>query len=81
MNKSIHCYDVLIIGAGPSGSTAAFILASKGFNVLVIDKHKFPGKKLCAGLLTWKTIKTLEEIFKTESYFENCFKDRTNFLN
>lgn len=58
-------YDVLIIGAGPAGSTAAFILAGKGLNVLVIDKHKFPRKKLCAGLLTWKTIKTLEEIFKT----------------
>jgi hypothetical protein len=25
-----------------------------------------PQKKLCAGLLTWKTIKTLEEIFKTD---------------
>ena len=59
-------YDVLIIGAGPAGSTAAFILAGKGLNVLVIDKHKFPRKKLCAGLLTWKTIKTLEEIFKTD---------------
>lgn len=65
MNKSTHCYDVLIIGAGPAGSTAAFILAGKGLNVLVIDKHKFPRKKLCAGLLTWKTIKTLEKIFKT----------------
>ena len=59
-------YDVLIIGAGPAGSTAAFILAGKGLNVLVIDKHKFPRKKLCAGLLTWKTINTLEEIFKTD---------------
>ncbi len=65
MNKS-NCYDIVIIGAGPAGSTAAFILASKGFNVIVIDKHKFPRKKLCAGLLTWKTIKTLEEIFKTD---------------
>ena len=65
MNKS-NCYDIVIIGAGPAGSTAAFILADKGFNVLVIDKHKFPRKKLCAGLLTWKTIKTLEKIFKTD---------------
>jgi len=62
-------YDGLIIGAGPAGSTAAFILAGKGLNVLVIDKHKFPRKKLCAGLLTWKTIKTLEEIFKTNLNF------------
>lgn len=25
MNKSTHCYDMIIIGAGPSGFTAAFI--------------------------------------------------------
>ncbi len=66
MNKSTHCYDVLIIGAGPAGSTAAFILANRGFKVLVIDKHKFPRKKLCAGLLTWKTIKALEDVFQTD---------------
>ena len=65
MNKS-NCYDIIIIGAGPAGSTAAFILAGKGLNILVIDKHKFPRKKLCAGLLTWKTINTLEKIFKTD---------------
>lgn len=65
MNKA-NCYDIVIIGAGPAGSTAAFILAGKGFNVIIIDKRKFPRKKLCAGLLTWKTIKTLEEIFKTD---------------
>ncbi|MCJ7616605.1 MAG: FAD-dependent oxidoreductase, partial [Desulfobacterales bacterium] len=63
MNKSTHCYDVIIIGAGPSGSTAAFVLANRGFKVLVIDKHKFPRHKLCAGLLTWKTIKVLEDVF------------------
>ena len=73
MNKS-NRYDVLIIGAGPAGSTAAFILAGKGINVLVIDKHKFPRKKLCAGLLTWKTIKILEEIFRTDL---NCLKSQS----
>jgi len=45
MNKSTHCYDVIIIGAWPSESTAAFILASKAFYVLVIDKHKSTRKK------------------------------------
>ncbi|MCJ7617385.1 MAG: geranylgeranyl reductase family protein [Desulfobacterales bacterium] len=69
MNKSTHCYDVIIIGAGPSGSTAAFILANRGFKVLVIDKHKFPRHKLCAGLLTWKTIKVLEDVFQTDLNF------------
>jgi len=57
--------DVLIIGAGPAGSTAAFILASRGLKVLLLDRRDFPRPKLCGGLLTWKTIQTLERVFQT----------------
>src|SRR6476659_2000226 len=35
-------YDVIIIGAGPAGSTAAALLAEKGRRVLVLEKEKFP---------------------------------------
>lgn len=35
-------YDVLIIGGGPSGATAAMLLARAGFQVLVIEKNRFP---------------------------------------
>ena len=35
-------YDVIIIGAGPAGTTAAAILAEKGRRVLVLEKEKFP---------------------------------------
>ena len=58
--------DILVVGAGPSGVTAAKILAEKGFDVLVLDKKKFPRPKLCAGLLTWKTLKVLKEIFQAD---------------
>jgi flavin-dependent dehydrogenase len=34
--------DVLIIGAGPSGSVAAAMLVRQGFKVLVLEKQKFP---------------------------------------
>ncbi|HUP90703.1 MAG TPA: NAD(P)/FAD-dependent oxidoreductase [Solimonas sp.] len=34
--------DVLIIGAGPAGSTAAAFLVQQGFKVLVLEKTKFP---------------------------------------
>lgn len=34
--------DVLIIGAGPSGSVAAAYLHNNGFNVKVVEKSKFP---------------------------------------
>src|ERR1041385_7215808 len=35
-------YDVIIIGAGPAGSTAALLLARNGFNVIALEKSSFP---------------------------------------
>jgi flavin-dependent dehydrogenase len=36
------CYDVIVIGAGPAGCTAATVLAQKGRKVLLLEKEKFP---------------------------------------
>jgi flavin-dependent dehydrogenase len=64
MTKKRKRFDVVVIGAGPAGSTAAYLLASNGFDVLMVDKSSFPRTKLCGGLLTLKTVKLLESIFK-----------------
>jgi len=42
-------YDVIIVGAGPAGSTTAKFLAEKGFKTLLLDKEKFPREKPCGG--------------------------------
>lgn len=52
MNRKL--WDVAIIGAGPAGSTAAWRLADKGIEVLVLDKHTFPRTKPCGGALSNK---------------------------
>src|SRR5512139_714152 len=44
--------DVLIVGGGPAGSTAARALVSAGLDVLVLDKRVFPRDKVCAGWVT-----------------------------
>ena len=44
--------DALIVGGGPAGSTCARVLQSAGWNVLVIDRARFPRDKVCAGWVT-----------------------------
>ncbi len=39
--------DVIIVGAGPAGATAAAALAQKGYDVLLLDRHQFPRDKTC----------------------------------
>lgn len=51
--------DVLIVGAGPAGSAAAYDLCRSGKSVLLLDRHTFPRHKACAGGLTVKTLQAL----------------------
>ncbi|MEQ9364452.1 MAG: NAD(P)/FAD-dependent oxidoreductase, partial [Leptospirales bacterium] len=53
-------YDVLLIGGGPGGSTAATHLAKAGKRVLVLDHAKFPRVKVCAGWVTPGALGLLE---------------------
>ena len=45
-------YDVAIVGAGPSGSTAAYHLSRAGARVLLLDRARFPRDKPCGGGVT-----------------------------
>ncbi|UCF49192.1 MAG: NAD(P)/FAD-dependent oxidoreductase [Thermoplasmatales archaeon] len=50
-------YEVVIVGAGPAGSTAAKFLSEKGIKVLLLDKDKFPRGKPCGGGLPVRLFK------------------------
>ena len=39
-------YDVIVVGAGPGGTTAASLLANAGRKVLLIDKNQKPGGRM-----------------------------------
>lgn len=46
-------FDIIVVGAGPAGSTAAYQLGQAGVKVLLIDKAKeFPREKPCGGGLS-----------------------------
>jgi len=48
-NSSYGIYDAIVIGSGPSGSAAAYFLASQKANVLVLEKNILPRYKTCGG--------------------------------
>jgi geranylgeranyl reductase family protein len=47
----VRC-DALVVGGGPAGSTCARLLHLAGWNVLVMDRARFPRDKVCAGWVT-----------------------------
>ncbi len=51
--------DVIVIGAGPGGSTAAYHLARQGRRVILLEKTQFPREKVCGDGLTPRAVKQL----------------------
>jgi geranylgeranyl reductase family protein len=52
--SSIH--DVIVVGAGPAGATAARTLAERGVRTLLIDRATFPRSKPCGGAITARAL-------------------------
>ncbi|MFH1403807.1 MAG: geranylgeranyl reductase family protein [Candidatus Altiarchaeota archaeon] len=52
-------YDVVVVGAGPSGSTAARECAKRGLKTLLLEKEVLPRYKACGGGVTQKAEKAL----------------------
>lgn len=52
-------YDVIVVGSGPAGSSAAWRLAQAGLSVAVIEKASLPRYKTCGGGIIGRTMRAL----------------------
>ena len=74
--------DVIIAGAGPAGSIAAYELASRGVTVILLEKSHFPRYKVCGAGLTHKILQEIpfdvSALFETQIHtfvFSSGFKE------
>ena len=54
--------DVLVVGGGPSGASCAYWLAEAGYDVLLVEKKRYPREKTCGDGLTPRAVKQLEDM-------------------
>ncbi|MFW9834472.1 MAG: NAD(P)/FAD-dependent oxidoreductase [Candidatus Thorarchaeota archaeon] len=53
-------YDVIVVGAGPAGSTAAYDCAKQGLKTLLLEKYKLPREKPCGGAVMYRALRIIE---------------------
>lgn len=55
-------YDLIIVGGGPAGATAALYAHRIGLRTLLVDKSHFPRDKVCGDALSGKAVTILREL-------------------
>jgi len=65
-------FDIIVVGGGPGGSTAATFLAQKGFSVLVLERERFPRFQIGESLLPFNN-DLLERLGITDQLVEGDF--------
>ena len=72
-------YDVIIIGTGPAGSTAARHVAAAGLNTLLIEKDTLPRVKTCGGAVSEYALSNLDIEIPDYIIERECFGARIRY--
>lgn len=62
MSNLKNHYDILVVGGGPAGSIASYMLSSAGFRVLLIDAQTTRSRKVCGEFLCFEGVNILRRI-------------------
>src|SRR5213076_1827655 len=65
-------YDAIVIGAGPAGSTSARLLAQAGWSVALVEKSRFPRRKVCGEFISATTMPVLRACGVAEVFAANA---------
>ena len=72
LDNIIESFDVIVVGAGPAGITAAILARKQNRSVLLLDKAVFPREKICGDGLSTRAILTLKELGIYEKLLKEC---------
>jgi len=74
-------FDVIVVGAGPAGTTSAYVLAKAGAEVLLVERGSYPGaKNVFGGILYTPILNRLIPNFWKEAPVERHIKGVKIFL-
>ena len=62
MSERAEYYDVIVVGGGPAGATAALYCVRHGLKTLLVDKSRFPRDKICGDAISGKSVRFLREL-------------------
>ena len=61
MALSSNIYDLIVIGGGPAGASAAITAARRGASVLLLERGNFPRHKVCGEFVSAESLGLLRE--------------------
>ena len=65
-------FDAVVLGGGPGGATAALLLARAGWSVAVIERARFPRRKVCGEYLSATNFPLLRRLGVAEDFLKSA---------
>jgi flavin-dependent dehydrogenase len=63
-------FDAVVIGGGPAGSTTALLLARAGWSVAVVERARFPRRKVCGEFLSAANLPLLRHLGVADDFLD-----------